>query len=201
MQTVWYLLLEVYYHEVLFTPSSSLFPFTDFVLPIFFIISSCFLLCLLYHVALLFLTFCLHGLPPSHLTPSSPLPSLCAPLFPPSHQSLALASPSRTYGMMDRRASGASKARGHLPGAPHCRGSQGPTMQPRPRTSVSRHARTQHSRSYCAGAKLTLAPLTLAAAFVPRQAVWIFTDAVRSSDKKIKKAVKNLIKRWLCWCN
>lgn len=75
---------------------------------------------------------------PAHPTLPPSLP-LCAP-FPATHQSLALASPLRTYGMMDRRASGASKAKGHLPGALHCRGALGPAMQPRPHTSVSRHS-------------------------------------------------------------
>lgn len=98
---------------------------------------------------------------------SSPSLSLCAP-FPSTHQSLALASPLRTYGMMDHRASGASKAKGHLPGALHCRGALGPAMQPRPHTSVSRHSRlhTQHAHSntYYRIGYLTLAPLTLIAA-------------------------------------
>lgn len=75
--------------------------------------------------------------PPS--TYSSPSLPLCAP-FLPTHQSLALASPLRTYGMMDWRASGASKAKGHLLGALRCRGALGPAMQPRPHTSVSRHS-------------------------------------------------------------
>lgn len=92
-----------------------------------------------------------------------PLP-LCAP-FPSTHQSLALASPLRTYGMMDRRASGASKAKGHLPGALRCRGALGPAMQPRPHTSVSRQSHTQHAHSnnYYRIDYLTLAPLTLIA--------------------------------------
>lgn len=114
---------------------------------------------------------------------SPPLPLLCAPLFPASHQSLALASPSRTYGMMDRRASGASEARGHLPGALHCRGSQGPAMQPRPRTSVSRHshATCAQSKLLCRS-QLNLGPAHFAAAFVSsRRAVCVVTDAVRSS--------------------
>lgn len=102
---------------------------------------------------------------PLPLTLSPPPPTLCAP-FPPTHQSLALASPLRTYGMMDRRASGASKAKGHLPGALHCRGALGPAMQPRPHTSVSRHSHTQHAHSntYYRIGYLTLAPLTFIAA-------------------------------------
>lgn len=75
----------------------------------------------------------------------NPLPPTLYSPFPSTHQSLALASPLRTYGMMDRRASGASKAKGHLPGALHCRGALGPTLQPRPCTSVSRHS---HSHSH-----------------------------------------------------
>lgn len=107
----------------------------------------------------------------SSFSPSIPTrpPSLplCAP-FPSTHQSLALASPLRTYGMMDRRASGASEAKGHLPGALRCRGALGPAMQPRPHTSVSRHSHqhTQHAHSntYYRICYLTLAPLTLIAA-------------------------------------
>lgn len=64
---------------------------------------------------------------------------LCA-LFPSTHQSLALASPLRTYGMMDRRASGASKAKGHLPGALRCREALGPAKQPQHHTSVYTHS-------------------------------------------------------------
>ncbi len=98
------------------------------------------------------------------ISPSFPL---YAP-FPFTHQSLALASPLRTYGMMDRRASGASKAKGHLPGALHCRGALGPAMQPRPHTSVSRHSHSHtqhaHSNTYYRIGYLTLAPLTLIAA-------------------------------------
>lgn len=57
---------------------------------------------------------------------SSSLPALSPPsLFSAAHQSLALASPLRAYGMMDRRASGASEAKGHLPGAPRRGGSPG----------------------------------------------------------------------------
>ncbi len=103
---------------------------------------------------------------PPHPTPPPSL-SLCAP-FPSTHQSLALASPLRTYGMMDRRASGASKAKGHLPGALRCRGALGPAMQPRPHTSVSRHSHSHtqhaHSNTYYRIGYLTLAPLTLIAA-------------------------------------
>lgn len=94
---------------------------------------------------------------------SSSLPSLplCAP-FPSTHQSLALASPLRTYGMMDRRASGASKAKGHLPGALRCRGALGPAMQPRPHTSVSRQSHTTCAQQhYYRIGYLTLAPHTL----------------------------------------
>lgn len=91
---------------------------------------------------------------------SPPLP-LCAP-FPSTHQSLALASPLRTYGMMDRRASGASKAKGHLPGALRCRGALGPAMQPRPHTSVSRQSHTTCTQQhYYRIGYLTLAPHTL----------------------------------------
>lgn len=95
---------------------------------------------------------------------SPPSLPLCAPL-PSTHQSLALASPLRTYGMMDRRASGASKAKGHLPGALRCRGAQGPAMQPQPHTSVSRQSHTQHAHSntYYGIGYLTLAPHTLIA--------------------------------------
>lgn len=104
--------------------------------------------------------------PPPHPTLPPSLP-LCAP-FPSTHQSLALASPLRTYGMMDRRASGASKAKGHLPGAQRCRGALGPAMQPRPHTSVSRHSHSHtqhaHSNTYYRIGYLTLAPLTLIAA-------------------------------------
>lgn len=106
----------------------------------------------------------------SHLfffrSPYSPPPPFLFTPFPPTHQSLALASPLRTYGMMDRRASGASKAKGHLPGALHCRGALGPAMQPRPHTSVSRHSHTQHAHSntYYRIGCLTLAPLTFIAA-------------------------------------
>lgn len=104
-----------------------------------------------------------HSLPPSLL--------LCAPI-PSTHQSLALASLLRTYGMMDCRASGASKAKGHLPGALRCRGALGPAMQPRPHTSVSRHSHSHkhththhaHSNTYYRIGYLTLAPLTLIAA-------------------------------------
>lgn len=122
----------------------------------------------------------------SFTTSSSPSPPLCAPLYPPSHQSLALASPSRTYGMMDRRASGASEARGHSPGAPRRRGSQGPAMQPRPRASVfGGRARTcTHTTQWklLYPSQVNLGPaLTSAAAFVSRRAARIFTDAVRSS--------------------
>lgn len=103
---------------------------------------------------------------PHHPTLPPSLP-LCAP-FPSTHQSLALASPLRTYGMMDRRASGASKAKGHLPGALRCRGALGPAMQPRPHTSVSRHSHSHtqhaHSNTYYRIGYLTLAPLTLIAA-------------------------------------
>lgn len=95
----------------------------------------------------------------SYSFPSFPL---CSP-FPSTHQSLALASPLRTYGMMDRRASGASKVKGHLPGALRCGGAPGPAMQPRPHTSVSRHSKTQraHSNTYYRIVCLTLAPVTL----------------------------------------
>lgn len=138
---------------------------------------SCFSLCLLFLLPSPFpLSICAVSLPPSSLLPP-PLP-----LFPPSHQSLALASPSRTYGMMDRRASGASKARGHLPGAPRRRGSQGPAMQPRPRTSVSGDAHTQHSGSYCARAKLTLAPVHFGCSLcVATSRSDLLRNAVRSS--------------------
>lgn len=78
-----------------------------------------------------------------HRTYPPPSP-LHAP-FPFTHQSLALASPLRTYGMMDCRASGASKAKGHLLGARLCRGALGPAKQPRPRTSVSRHSHHMHT--------------------------------------------------------
>lgn len=161
-----------------FTPSSPLFPLTDFFCPH----------SLSFLRASYFVSFASSGfsLPlavcagPPH---PPPLPLLCAPLFPASHQSLALASPSRTYGMMDRRASGASEARGHLPGALHCRGSQGPAMQPRPRTSVSRHshATCAQSKLLCRS-QLNLGPAHFAAAFVSsRRAVCVVTDAVRSS--------------------
>lgn len=79
--------------------------------------------------------------PSTYSHPSLPL---CAH-FLSTHQSLALASPLRTYGMMDCRASGASKAKGHLLGALRCRGALGPAMQPRPRTSVSRHSHNMHT--------------------------------------------------------
>lgn len=85
------------------------------------------------------------SLPTTYSSSSSPHPTLspsfllCTP-FTSTHQSLALASPLRTYGMMDRRASGASKGKGHLPGALRCRVALGPAMQPRPHTSVSRHS-------------------------------------------------------------
>ena len=85
--------------------------------------------------------------PPS-LPPSLPF----FPPFPSTHQSLALASLLRTYGMMDRRASGTSKAKGHLPGALRCRGALGPAMQPRPHTSVSRHSHSHkhtHTHTPC----------------------------------------------------
>lgn len=170
-----------------FTPSSPLFPFTDS----FFPHSLSFLR------ASYFVSFASSGfsLPLAVCAASPPpLPLLCAPLFPASHQSLALASPSRTYGMMDRRASGASEARGHLPGALHCRGSQGPAMQPRPRTSVSRHSHTTCAQSkLLCRSQLNLGPAHFAAAFVScRRAVWVVTDAVRSSvcDKRIKKALQ-----------
>lgn len=81
--------------------------------------------------------------PPPSTYSSSPLP-LCAP-FLSTHQSLALATPLRTYGMMDCRASGASKAKGHLLGALRCRGALGPAMQPRPHTSVPRHSHNMHT--------------------------------------------------------
>lgn len=164
----------------------------------------------LYHFSVL---LTLSPLPPpashSHLlsAPPPPLPLLCAPLFPASHQSLALASPSRTYGMMDRRASGASKARGHLPGALHCRGSQGPAMQPRPRTSVSRHSHTTCAQSkLLCRSQLNLGPTHFAAAFVScRRAVWIVTDAVRSSVLRQKNkeslAMKKVTKHKLRCCN
>lgn len=42
--------------------------------------------------------------------------------------------------MMDRRASGASKAKGHLPGALHCREAPGPAKQPQHHTSVYTHS-------------------------------------------------------------
>lgn len=95
----------------------------------------------------------------SYSLPSLPL---CAP-FPSTHQSLALASPLRTYGMMDRRASGASKAKGHLPGAQCCQGALGLALQPRPHTSVSRHSHIQHAHSntYYRIGYLTLATVTL----------------------------------------
>lgn len=64
---------------------------------------------------------------------------LCA-LFSSTHPSLALASPLRTYGMMDRRASGTSKAKGHLPGALRCREALGPAKQPQHHTSVYTHS-------------------------------------------------------------
>lgn len=169
-----------------FTPSSPLFPFTDFFCP----------RSLSFLRASYFVSFASSGfsLPLAVCAASPhPLPLLCAPLFPASHQSLALASPSRTYGMMDRRASGASEARGHLPGALHCRGSQGPAMQPRPRTSVSRHSHTTCAQSkLLCRSQLNLGPAHFAAAFVSsRRAVCIVTDAVRSSvcDKRIKRAL------------
>lgn len=123
---------------------------------------------------------------PPHPAPPPSLP-LCSP-FPSTHQSLALASPLRTYGMMDRRASGASKAKGHLPGALHCRGALGPAMQPRPHTSVSRHShshtRHAHSNTYYRIGYLTLAPLTLIAASHHVQG-FVFLMIVR--DKYVKE--------------
>lgn len=194
---------EVSHHRVhaFLTLSSPLFPFS----PIFFFSAT------LYHFSAL---LTLSPLPPPGFSlplavcaashPPSPLPLLCAPLIPASHQSLALASPSRTYGMMDRRASGASEARGHLPGAPRCRGSRGPARQPRPRTSVSRHSHTTCAQSkLLCRSQLNLGPTHFAAAFVSRRrAVWIVADAVRSGarDKRIKGslAMTKMTKRELC---
>ena len=136
--------------------------------------------------------------PPSTFSLSSPLhptlsPSLplCAP-FPSTHPSLALASPLRTYGMMDRRASGASEAKGHLPGALRCRGALGPAMQPRPHTSVSRHSHshTQHAQSntYYRLGYLTLAPLSLIAASLHVQGfVFLMLHKVRERYVKERK--------------
>lgn len=62
----------------------------------------------------------------SSATPSRSL-TLCAP-SPSTHQSLALASPLRTYGMIDRRARSASKSKGHLPGALNSGEALGPAM-------------------------------------------------------------------------
>lgn len=87
---------------------------------------------------LVFLSLCF-----SLETLSSPPP--CAS-FQSTHQSLALASPLRTYGMMDRRASGASKSKGHLPGAQRCRGAQGQAMQPRAHTSVFKTLTLTHTK-------------------------------------------------------
>lgn len=117
--------------------------------------------------------------PPLLLILLLPLPPLCAP-FPSTHQSLALASPLRTYGMMDRRASGASKAKGHLPGALRCRGALGPAMQPRPHTSVSRYSHIQHAHSntYYRIHYLTLAPVTHSS-LAPCPGFCFFYDKVR----------------------
>ena len=110
----------------------------------------------------LLIHFCHPRHPPPHPPPppQSAFASPSTPPFPSTHQSLALASPLRTYGMMDRRASGASKARGHLPGAPHCRGAPGPafsTSTPRVCFKTRTHTHTRHSRSYYGIGYLTLA--------------------------------------------
>lgn len=78
---------------------------------------------------------------------SFPLHLILCALFSSTHQSLALASPLRTYGMMDRRASGASKAKGHLPGVLRCREALGPAKQPQHHTSVYTHSHV-HTRTH-----------------------------------------------------
>lgn len=121
--------------------SSSSFFYLLFSFVIFFVTFSQ-PLCLFFSGLLLHIFFA--------ATFSSSSLTLCAP-FLSTHQSLALASPLRTYGMMDCRASGASQAKGHLPGALRCRGALGPAMQPRPRTSVSRHSHNMHTATAIMG--------------------------------------------------
>lgn len=64
--------------------------------------------------------------------------------------------------MMDRRASGASKAKGHLPGALRCGEALGPAMQPQHHTSVYTHSHTFDRIVYLTLAPpLSLQPLTM----------------------------------------